>query len=219
MTAELSDIFPSKDIGVRNVVEIVEDVFSDAIERFYVAYDLRLIRAEEVYTNTIAVAAANWAASAWLLEKISVDHGIENALFVDIGSTTTTIIPLIHGKAVVRARTDPDKLVYGELVYLGTLRTDVSSIVSRVPYKGLYAGVCRERFALMGDVQLILGYIDSASYTTETADGRGKSVEEAMARLSRVVCADMSMVNPIEVKEIARYIHESAVFKVFEAIV
>lgn len=218
MTAELSDVFSSKSEGVYEVVDVVEDIYSDASQRLYVDVYMNLIDANEVRMKPLAVAGANWVASAWLLERISEKLGIDNMIFVDIGSTTTTIIPIVKGKTTVRGRTDPEKLVYGELVYIGTLRTNVTSLVDRVPLKGLYVGICREKFALVGDVHLILGYIRSEDYTTETADGRGKSVEEAVARLARVVCADTSMVSVSEVREIARYIYEVQIFKVFEAL-
>lgn len=219
MTAELSDIFPTKDIGVKSVVNVVEDVFSDAIRRFYVTYDMNLVDLSKLYSNPLSVAAANWAASAWLLEKLIAVQGYTNAFFIDIGSTTTTIIPLVNGKTLVRGKTDPEKLLYGELVYIGTLRTDVSSIVDKVPFKGFYISICREKFALAGDVQLILGYIESSDYTTETADGRGKTLDEALARISRIVCSDIDVLNQYEIKEIARYVYEVQVNKVFNAII
>jgi len=169
--------------------------------------------------NHLKIAAANWAASAWFLERILPSRGLANAIFIDIGSTTTTIIPIVKGRVAVRGKTDPEKLLYGELVYVGTLRTDVASLIDRAPYKGFYVGVCREKFSLVGDVHLVLRYIKPEDYTTETADGRGKDVENAVARLSRVVCADKDMVSIAEVREIARYIYEVEIFKVFQALI
>jgi probable H4MPT-linked C1 transfer pathway protein len=219
MTAELSDIFYTKSEGVAKIIEVVEEVFKDAVDRFYVNYDLQLVKAEEAKTKSITVAAANWAASAWFLERILSSHGLTNAIFIDIGSTTTTIISIVKGRVAVRGKTDPEKLLYGELVYVGTLRTDVASLIDRAPYKGFYVGICREKFSLVGDVHLVLRYIKPEDYTTETADGRGKDVENVVARLSRVVCADKDMVSIAEVREIARYIYEVEIFKVFQALI
>ncbi len=103
-------------------------------------------------------------------------------------------------------------------MYTGVLRSNVATIVDKVPYKGFFARVSSERFALSGDVHLVLGYINSSEYSTETADGRGKSVGEAVDRLSRVPCSDSEILNFYEVREIARYIYEVQVFKIFEAI-
>lgn len=218
ITAELSDVFKNKHEGVNYIVNTVENVFHDAVLRLYVSTDMKLVDAKTAFNSYLSIAAANWAASAWLLEKLAEEKWLKNAIFIDIGSTTTTIIPVVNGKAVVRGKTDPEKLVYGELVYTGVLRTNVCAVVDRVPYKGFWARVSSERFALSGDVHMALGFIRSEDYTTETADGRGKGFEEAVARLSRVPCADNIMLSKQEVVEIARYIFEAQVFKVFEAL-
>lgn len=218
MTAELSDAFRVKSEGVRVIVESVEEAFHDSLLNFYVTTEMSLVDSRRAISNYLKVAAANWAATAWLLEKQMPSRGIINAILIDVGSTTTTIIPLVNGKVVVRGYTDPEKLTYGELVYTGVLRGNVATIVDKVPYKGFLTRVSSERFALTGDVHLVLGYIDSSSYTTETADGRGVSMREAVERLSRVPCADVDMMSVREVVEVARYIYEAQVFKVFEAL-
>jgi len=218
MTAELSDVYRVKREGVYHIVDTVVNVFSDAKEIGFVTVHKNLVNSTTAKEKYLEVAAANWAASAWLLERFCYRWGIENSLFIDIGSTTTTLIPIIRCKAHVKGFTDPEKLIYGELVYTGVLRSNVVTIVDKVPYKGFFARVSSERFALSGDVHLVLGYIDSSEYSTETADGRGKSVEEAIDRLSRVPCSDSEILNFYEVREIARYIYEVQIFRIFEAI-
>lgn len=214
MTAELSDIFRNKSEGVRFIVKAVEKVFNDAHSRFYVNVEGKLISHLEATRKPLNVAAANWAASAWLISK-----KFNNCVFIDIGSTSTTIVPIVDGKISVRGFTDPEKLVYGELVYLGVLRTNICSIVSEVPYKGLFARVSSEKFALSGDVCLALNKVSVEDYTTETADGRGRSLRECLDRLARVPCADNEILNDSEIVEIARYIYETMVFKVFKALI
>ena len=218
MTAELSDIFKTKDEGVKTIIDIVEEVYRDAQAIYYVSADMELMDVSKALREPMKIAAANWAASAWLLKCKCVDWDIRNALFIDIGSTTTTITPMVDCEIKVRGFNDPDKLVYGELVYTGVLRGNVATIVNRIPYKGFYANVSSERFALMGDVHLILGYIRSEEYTTETADGRDRTVEDAAQRLARLPCADSNLMNFNEIIEMARYIYEKQVFKIFEAI-
>ena len=56
---------------------------------------------------------------------------------------------------------------------------------SRFPSGAAVAGVASELFALSADVHLILGNITEKQYTCETADGRGKTVPEALARLAQ----------------------------------
>lgn len=218
MTAELSDAFRVKSEGVKVIVESVDEAFHDSLSNFYVTTEMSLVDSRRAVSNYLKVAASNWAATAWLLEKQLPTRGITNAILIDVGSTTTTVIPLVNGRIMVRGYTDPEKLTYGELVYTGVLRGNVATIVDKVPYKGFLTRVSSERFALTGDVHLLLGYIDSSSYTTETADGRGVSIEEAVERLSRVPCADADMMSVREVIELARYIYEAQVFRVFEAL-
>ncbi|RLF21503.1 MAG: hypothetical protein DRN15_05345 [Thermoprotei archaeon] len=220
MTAELCDVYRVKREGVLHVANSLKKTFDDALEMYFVSVDRRLIEYEEVLKEPLKVAAANWAASAYYLERVvAVEKGLKNCIFIDIGSTTTTIIPIVEGRADIRGLNDPEKLTWGELVYLGALRSNVVAIVDKVPYKGLFARVSTEKFSLSGDVHLVLGKITSEEYTTETADGRGVSIREAMERLARVPCADAELLNEYEIKEIARYVYEVEVFKVFEALV
>ena len=44
-------------------------------------------------------------------------------MIVDIGSTTTDLVPLLDGIPGPSARTDPERLKAGELIYAGIRRT------------------------------------------------------------------------------------------------
>src|SRR5208283_5417603 len=105
-----------------------------------------------------------------------------------------------------------------ELVYTGSLRTNVASIVHSVPVKNGIARVASELFALSGDVHLALGNITPKEYTCETADGRGKSLPETFARLARVVCADTEMLTQQEIINMAKHIYDKQVLQVAEAL-
>jgi len=215
MTAELSDVYRVKSEGVKHIIKTVSEVFKNAKEILVLNVKGKLIESSEALNmDPHLFAASNWVASGiYVGERIS-----RNCFFVDIGSTSTTIVPIVNGKVFVKGFRDPEKLVLGELVYLGILRTNISAIVDKVPYKGLYARVSSEKFALMGDVVRVLGFISEREYTTETADGRGKSIRECWERLSRVPCADAEILSFEEVIEIARYIYEKAVERIFDAV-
>ena len=90
----------------------------------------------------------------------------------------------MEGQVVARGKTDLDKLLCGELVYTGSLRTNVAAIVQSVPIRDGVANVSSELFALSGDIHLIFRKHRSRRYTSETADGRGKTMQEAFARLA-----------------------------------
>jgi probable H4MPT-linked C1 transfer pathway protein len=201
MTAELSDVYQTKREGVNHILSCVKAVFS-GIPIFVLTSSVELISLDSAFERPIEVAAANWAATGWL-----VAQELSNCIVVDVGSTTTSIIPIVDGKVAALGKTDLEKLICGELVYTGSLRTNIAAIVHSIPVRGGIAGVSSELFALSGDVHLILGNIEEVDYTSETADGRGKSVAESLARLARVVCADTEMLSEKDLFQIARYIH------------
>jgi probable H4MPT-linked C1 transfer pathway protein len=201
MTAELSDAYQTKRDGVARILSCVKTAFLDT-PISVLNTNAQLITAESANASPFSVAAANWAATGWL-----VAQRLPNAVVVDVGSTSTRIIPVAGGKLAAKGKTDLDKLICGELVYTGSLRTNVAAIVNSVPIRGDISGVSSELFAQSGDVHLILGNIAADDYISETADGRGKTITEAYARLARVACADTEMLTPHELLDMAQYIY------------
>jgi probable H4MPT-linked C1 transfer pathway protein len=134
-----------------------------------------------------------------------------DALFLDVGSTTTDIIPIVAGSVTVQGTTDPARLLSGELVYTGALRTPVCAIVRSVPFEGRRCRVAAEHFAVAADVHLWLGQIQENDYTCETPDGRGRSRSEAGARIARVICADLDMLDSANITAIAEHVARAQV--------
>jgi len=205
LTAELADVYRTKREGVEHVLGCVREVFS-YVPVYILNTDAELESFEEALAAPLGVASANWAATGWLVAQY-----FENCVIVDVGSTSTSIIPVINGKLAAQGRTDLDKLIYGELVYTGSLRTNLAAITQRVPVKGVNATVSSELFALSGDVHLILGNIKREQYINETADGKGTTHKEALTRLARLICADTEMLTEKELTTIAQYIYEKQI--------
>ena len=212
MTAELSDVYWSKREGVIHILDCVTQIFAD-VPTFVLNVDAKLISVRDARKKPLKVAAANWAATGWMVSQIS-----RNCLIVDVGSTTTSIVPIINGKITAKGKTDLEKLLNGELVYTGALRTNVAAIVNYVPIRGGKARVSSELFAQSGDVHLLLNHIKEEDYIVETVDGRKKTKKEAMVRLARVVCADIDMLNEQEVIDMARLIYERQVEHIAEGL-
>lgn len=208
MTAELSDVYPTKREGVLKILAGVKDAFPD-VNIYVLNTDVKLEELSAAEHKPLWVAAANWAATGWL-----VSQQIKDCVVVDVGSTSASIIPIINGQVVAKGKTDLDKLLNGELVYTGSLRTNVAAIVNSIPIKNGVACVASELFALSADVHLILGNITEHEYSCETADGRGNAFPEALARLARVVCADTEMLTRQEIIDMAKYICEKQVTQV-----
>jgi probable H4MPT-linked C1 transfer pathway protein len=212
MTAELSDAYQTKREGVDDILNCVSKTFPE-VPVFVLNTAAELVTLDVAKQKPLTVAAANWAASGWL-----VATKLKNCVVVDVGSTSTSIIPIVNGKVVALGTTDLDKLICGELVYSGCLRTNVAAIVHSIPIRNVAAGVASELFALSGDVNLILGNISKEDYSIETADGRGKTIPEALARLTRVICADTEMLTRQEIIKMAEYISDKQIQQVAEGL-
>ena len=177
MTAELADCFATKREGVRFVLDAFRSAFP-GVEPWVYGVEGRFRSVADACRAPLRVAAANWMASATLVAESSPD-----ALFIDVGSTTTDVIPIRGGRVVARGRTDPARLRSGELVYTGALRTPVCAIVRWLPWRGRRCRVAAEHFAVSADAHLWLGRIAACDYSCETPDGRGRERAEAGARL------------------------------------
>ena len=193
MTAELSQLFRTKREGVCFVLDAVAAAFPDACVRVW-GVDARWRTPAEARREPLAVAAANWAATAHV-----VGRSCSDCLLVDVGSTTTDIIPIRNGAPVACGHTDVERLRQGELVYTGALRTPVEAIAVTVPLRGQPTGTSAEGFALAGDVHVWRGELAPGDYSVPTPDGRPTSREFAGERLARVVCADREMVDETDI--------------------
>jgi len=212
MTAELADCFANKREGVGGVLDAFGQAFP-TIEPWVYGTDGIFRSQTEARRQPYRVAAANWMAGATFVSRTFPD-----ALFLDVGSTTTDIIPIVGGQVVARGKTDTARLRSGELVYTGVLRTPVAAIVRTVPLQGRRCRVAAEYFAASADVHLWLGRIDEAEYTCETPDGRGRSRQDAGARLARMVCADLERLGAATVTEIAEHVTHAQVRQIVSGI-
>jgi probable H4MPT-linked C1 transfer pathway protein len=212
MTAELADCFATKRAGVAFVIDAFRTAFP-ASELWVYGVDGQFRSAEDARRQPRQVAAANWMASATLVARTFPD-----ALLIDVGSTTTDIIPIVAGRVVASGRTDSSRLRTGELVYTGSLRTPVCATVRSVLVGGRRYRVAAELFAVAADVHLWLGRIEEADYTCDTPDGRGSSRGEAGARLARMICADRETLGPAGVTEIAEGVARAQVRQIAHGI-
>ena len=145
------------------------------------------VAAREAAERWADVASANWLATASLVARL-----VPQALVIDAGSTTTDIVVVAGGQVHAQGRDDHGRLAHEELVYTGVVRTPVMAIAQRVPFGGQWVGVMAEYFATMADVYRITGELDPALDQHRTADGRGKSKEESMRRLARMIGCDLA---------------------------
>lgn len=211
MTAELSQIFRTKREGVWFVLDACETAFPSSSLNVYTV-DGRFLTTAAAREEPLAVAAANWSATARVVAELHPD-----ALLVDTGTTTTDVIPIVAGAVVASGRTDPERLSSGELVYSGALRTPTEAMASHVEIGGRMVGVSAEGFALAGDVHLWRGDLAPVDYTVPTPDGRPATREFAGERLARVVCADRDLLDEAQITAIANSLAEAQVARIVDA--
>jgi hypothetical protein len=212
MTAELSQMFRTKRDGVGFVLDGVEAAFPSAAVRVYTV-DGKFLTPAKAREAPIDVAAANWAATA---RAVAEHH--PDSLLIDIGTTSTDIIPIVGGVVVAVGRTDPGRLASGELVYTGALRTPTEAIASHVVVDGHSIGVSAEGFALAGDVHVWRGDLDPADYTVDTPDGRPPTREFAGERLARVICSDRELLGEEGVTALATSLAAAQVARISSAV-
>lgn len=212
ITAELSDAFRTKREGISFVLDALRQVHDVASLRIF-AVDGSFYSLDEAYARPLQVAAANWMATALLVAR-----RIPACTLVDIGSTTTDVVPIGGGQVMARGRTDPERLLRGELRYTGMLRTTVAAIVQYVPLWGGWCPVSAEHFATVQDVHVLLGNLSEAQCSSATADSRPPAAAFAAERLARLVCADCEMLRHEEILTIARCVAAEQLRQIVESI-
>jgi (4-(4-[2-(gamma-L-glutamylamino)ethyl]phenoxymethyl)furan-2-yl)methanamine synthase len=212
MTAELSQLFRTKREGVAFVLDAVTAAFAEACVRVWTV-DARWLTPAEARREPQAVAAANWAATAHLVARL-----VPDCVLIDVGSTTTDIVPIAGGAPRAAGTTDTERLREGELIYTGALRTPAEAIAATVPVRGRATGVSAEGFALAGDVHLWRGELASDDYSVATPDGRPATRVFAGERLARVVCADREMLDDAGIGAIADALWDAQATRIRDAV-
>ncbi|MBV8567792.1 MAG: H4MPT-linked C1 transfer pathway protein [Methylobacteriaceae bacterium] len=184
MTGELADAFASRAEGVAALAAKAVEALAPEPVSFY-GGRVGLLQPADVGAHVADIASANWHASAALVARRCRD-----ALFIDMGSTTTDIIPIAEGAIAARGYQDAERLASGELVYTGLVRSFVFAVARRAPFDGVRTPLMDEFFANMADVHRILGTLPDGVDQQATADGRDKSVGASRARLARTIGRD-----------------------------
>ncbi|OPY52718.1 MAG: Hydantoinase/oxoprolinase [Methanosaeta sp. PtaU1.Bin060] len=193
ITGELADCFQSKSEGIESIRSAALSAFRSPVHFWGVS--------GFSWGDPKDLAGANWSSSAALLSKEFGD-----CLFVDMGSTTTDLIP-IRGKPLA-AKTDYMRLARGELVYMGLLRTALVALLPEARIRGDAVPLASELFSIVADAYLALGLISQDRYACDTPDGAGKDRDAALRRLARAVCADIEEIGEAGALAIAEQVRE-----------
>lgn len=180
MTGELVDLFESRAEGVTRILKCVRAKLGANLSVY--AGPVGFVGLDNAAGHIEKIAAANWHATASLCAR-----QIGDGLLIDIGSTTTDVIPLRDGRVAARAYDDTSRLTVRELVYSAVIRTPVMAVAPEALYQRQRVPVMAEYFATMADVYRLTGELPFDVDQGSTADGRGKTTEESAARLARMI--------------------------------
>jgi len=191
MTGELCDCFETKRQGVNAILDATEYAAAGRRVRVW-GTDGMLHTIAEARAKHLTVAAANWHALATFAGRYATTG---HAMLLDIGSTTSDLIPLRGGRPWPNGLTDFDRLRTHELHYVGVRRT---------PLFFLHVRACAaELFATMQDVYLVLGDTPEDPADHDTADNRPATRAFALPRLARMLGADTETISEEEIQSFA----------------
>jgi probable H4MPT-linked C1 transfer pathway protein len=197
MTGELCDIFATHAEGVAALAALAQRRLSRTL--FY-AGRAGFVTNHRVTDHAADIASANWHASA---SAVAAAH--PHALFADMGSTTTDLIPIADGRVAALGYSDAERLAHGELVYAGVVRSYLFAGITRAPFQGRWVNLMNEWFAGMGDVYRILGELPDGVDVMQTADNRDKSVQSSRARLARMIGRDIGDADESSWRRLAQF--------------
>ena len=184
MTGELVDIFKDRCEGVVAILNYARQFFTD-IPIYIFAGTHGFIQLEQSYKFTTSIASANYLATSQLAANFW-----HEGLLLDIGSTTSDLVPFKNKTPCLQGIDDHTRLISGELVYSGVVRTPLMAICEKAPFYGNWVRLTAEHFSTTADVYHMLGLLPQDVDLYPSADHRGKSPQDCARRLARMIGID-----------------------------
>jgi probable H4MPT-linked C1 transfer pathway protein len=225
-TAELADCFETKAEGVEFLIRTVQSVFDKSLIRVWLTSG-EFADPDDACDLPMLVAASNWHAMATWAGRATPGGP---ALLIDVGSTTTDVIPLMDGVPVPQGLTDLERLASRELIYTGIWRTPVCAVVTEVPLptentgsnpdldQSIRISIAAELFATMLDVHLLNGDLPEDPQRCDTADGRPATRACAASRLAHMLCCDVTELTAQQLGATAKSIAEEQILMISRAV-
>ncbi|HTI17729.1 MAG TPA: hydantoinase/oxoprolinase family protein [Trinickia sp.] len=201
MTGEMVDLFADRAEGVRTLTRTLAQRLGR--QTFFFAGGTReggWLASSACVDGWRKVASANWLATAqW------VAASMPDALLIDIGSTTTDIIPIVAGRVAACGWNDAERLVSGELVYQGVVRTPLCGVARRIAFRGETTGVMNEWFATTADVYRLTGELWPEHDQHPSADNGPKTEAASRQRIARMIGRDAADASDDEWRRFAQH--------------
>jgi probable H4MPT-linked C1 transfer pathway protein len=202
MTGELVDLFPDRDTGVKALIDTMERRFPHTPLTIY-AGSAGFLKPETAIEHTHQVASANWLASAsWVANRLP------EGLLLDVGSTTTDLIPFADKQVLTGDASDHQRLISQGLIYTGVVRTPLMAITNKVPFAGEWVYLMAEHFATSADIYRLNGDLPEAADLLPSADNGEKSIAGSARRLARMLGLDADATDLDGWRKVSQYISE-----------
>ena len=182
MTGELADSFSDRKQGVYRILDAMYRLLGQPYKVY--ASDKGMLSHDGV-SDIESVASRNWQATAeWLAMNC------EEGILVDMGSTTTDLVPFKHGFIKVQGHDDAMRMRHGELIYTGISRTPIMAISDHFNIDSVNYPIIAENFSTIADVYRILGQLSENDDLYPSCDNTAKTVSASSQRLERMFGID-----------------------------
>ena len=183
MTGEMVDLFESRAAGVAAIANRLAARLPGTMTLY--AGRTGWVAPADAAAHADDIASANWLATAAWIATLR-----PQALLVDIGSTTSDLIVINRGVAST-SRSDADRLISGELVYAGVVRTPLMALAPAIEFRGRRHRLMAEHFATTADVWRLLDLLPDDADQYPSADGGPKTPEASARRIARMIGRDL----------------------------
>jgi len=213
MTGEMADIFPSRKAGVAALVSEMQACLAPGTVIFY-GGARGWLDADTATRAAADVASSNWRAPAeWAAARLG------DGLYLDIGSTTTDIVPFRGGMVRAQGRDDTSRLVCGELVYTGVIRTPVMALAGSAPFAGQNVPLMAELFATTADVYRVNSQLPEDADQQPSCDGGEKTPHASAQRIARMIGRDLDDAAFTDWHRLAQWLAERQLRRIQDAVV
>jgi len=203
--------YPDLIEGTLRLFRSVRDTFRDTPVLLAVDVCGNLRDVAEVFDRPTDFVCTNIAATATVVGK---RHPC--CLLADMGTTSTDLIAISDGRFRIILPAHA-RLAARQVVYSGTLRTPVQSVLQALPFNGGLVPVVNEQVACTGDAYVVLGWLQLEDYSIAPWDLGPKTIEGCTQRLAKLLAANSGSFTSAQAKIIARYTAECQISEITRA--
>jgi probable H4MPT-linked C1 transfer pathway protein len=176
MTAELCDIFPDRLTGAKIILNECKKI---KFKTFLYSNSKKVFEKFQS-SNLSNLISMNWHSIGRYLAMF-----VNDAIVIDFGSTTTDFVCIKNGKIMNKAFNDFTRLLNGEILYTGLIRTPIFAIKQNIKYKSKTINIIPEYFSKTSDIYRVNKKIKKEFDIDDETDLSDKSIRGSYKRIAR----------------------------------